>query len=46
MLSGKQKKDYAAESAVEALTAQADAMTAEPAFGAADSDDDDEEVAV
>ncbi len=45
MLSGKRKKDYAAESAAEALAAQAQAMGVEPeapALGVDDSDEDDE----
>lgn len=46
MLSGRKKKDYAAESAAEALAAQAAAMGMEsdaPAFSASPDDDDDEE---
>lgn len=46
MLSGKRKKDYAAESAAEALAAQAAAMGVEPgalAFSARPSDDDEAE---
>lgn len=45
MLSGKKKKDYAAESAAEALVAQAAAMgiEAEPAFSASPDDDDSDE---
>ncbi len=41
MLSGRRKKDYAAESAAEALAAQAQAMGFSPA-SAAESDDPDE----
>jgi single-strand DNA-binding protein len=40
MLSGRRKKDYAAESAAEALEAQAEALGVEPALG--DTEDDDE----
>jgi single-strand DNA-binding protein len=40
MLSGRRKKDYAAESAAEALEAQAEAPGVEPALG--DTEDDDE----
>jgi hypothetical protein len=41
MLSGRRKKDYAAESAAEALEAQADQMGIEPnAIGGEDAEDD------
>jgi single-stranded DNA-binding protein len=42
MLSGRRKKDYAAESAAEALEAQADQMGIEPnaAIGGDDAEDD------
>jgi single stranded DNA-binding protein len=43
MLSGKRKKDYAAESAAEALAAQAMALGVEPDVHAMESDDDAEE---
>jgi single-strand DNA-binding protein len=46
MLSGKKKKDYAAESAAEALAAQAAALGVEAdslAFSASDDDDDSDE---
>jgi single-strand DNA-binding protein len=43
MLSGKRKKDYAAESAAEALAAQAIALGVEPDAHAMESDDDAEE---
>ena len=49
MLSGKRKKDYAAESAADALAAQAAAMGVEPeapAFSASPDDDEDEDDAV
>jgi single-strand DNA-binding protein len=42
MLSGRKKKDYAAESAAEALATQAAQMGVEPHELAADDDDDDE----
>jgi single-strand DNA-binding protein len=48
MLSGKRKKDYAAESAADALAAQAAAMgvaPGEPAFSADPGDDEDESAA-
>ena len=48
MLSGRKKKDYAAESAAEALAAQAEAMGVEPLAGGPDDDDEideDEEAA-
>jgi hypothetical protein len=51
MLSGRRKKDYATESAADALAAQADAMGLEPvdeagyaASAAAVSDDTDDEL--
>jgi len=46
MLSGKKKKDYAAESAAEALAAQAAAMGMDPtadAFAASDTDAEDDD---
>src|SRR5918992_4697145 len=42
MLSGRRKKDYAAESAGEALAAQAEAMGVEPVEAGPDDEDDDE----
>ena len=42
MLSGRKKKDYAAESAAEALATQAAQLGVEPHELAADDDDDDE----
>jgi len=47
MLSGKRKKDYAAESAAEALAAQAAALGVTPdtpAFSASPDDDESDEV--
>ena len=41
MLSGRKKKDYAAESAAEALATQADQLGVEPHELAADDDDDE-----
>jgi single-strand DNA-binding protein len=47
MLSGRRKKDYAAESAAEALAAQAEALGMEPLDGAGFEDEtEDDEVAV
>jgi single-strand DNA-binding protein len=45
MLSGRRKKDYAAESAAEALEAQAGQLGIQPNDTAADDDDDDAESA-
>ncbi len=44
MLSGRKKKDYAAESAAEALATQAAQMGVEPHELAADGDDEDDEL--
>lgn len=40
MLSGKRKKDYAAESAADALAAQAEAMGVAPIYGAVPADEE------